>query len=86
VTAALALPSPATPVEITPAAARDLRWLEKALGRRWLGWRETGDALFGPVEIAIRRSSGRHVWFYGALEEAAAKARAAVLGVDGGAK
>jgi hypothetical protein len=78
VTAALALAFEPDSLEVTPRAARDLAWLQRALGRRYGGWRDTGDALFGPAEVMLTRSSGRRVWFYGTLEQAAAKARRTV--------
>lgn len=66
-------------LEITPGAARDLHWLERRLGSRYRGWRETHDDLFGPLEIELVTRDRRRIWCYGAtLQEVAAAARARV--------
>jgi hypothetical protein len=78
VTAALALESAPADVVITPRAASDLHWLGRELGKRYRGWNETNDPIAGPVELVLRRSSGKELAFYGSLETAARAARRAV--------
>ncbi len=71
-----ALAAAPPPVEITPRAAADIRWLEKTLRRQYQGWLQEGD---GSFRVTLLRSTGKEQWHYGAtLEQAAARARAEV--------
>jgi hypothetical protein len=78
VTLALPLCAPVAAPEITPRAATDIVWLERNLGRRYLGWEQEEDGAFC---VTLRRGDGRFAWCFGrTLEKALAVARQKVKG------